>query len=869
MHLRVSCKSSPHSGWLGRRLGLLALAMLAATGLYAGQLDARLKRLQQQWGQDRAMVLARVEAESSAKSARSMPLSRKGEAVTVQTTIALSSTSLLDSLGIAYTRITPNVVTARVPLSALEDLERDGSITHVAMAHRVQLHNDINMTKIHASVPYAEGYTGENVLIGVIDSGVDVNHPAFRVGGVASGASRIKYLWDQTADHVPFNVGSFTSSKGRRWTDAEITSGACTETDTNGHGTHVTGSAAGYDAAFPPLHGGAKSANILFVKTTFYSDAILEGLTWLNEQAKALGKPIVVNMSLGSHYGPHDGTDPDTKAIDDLVAASNGNLIVVRSAGNYAEDGAHGSVEATAAGSSMPFTVGNYTPASDAYDYMDFHFYFDASISMSMRIKDSAGNYSDWFVPSGADYQGTMLDGTGYSIRNSTAAVAYNSSLKLISVSLGESSQADGKYVRPGNWTLEFKTASGSARVDGWLYDLGDKDLPGAFAPADKDMTLGNGACGKNIVSVAAYVSRQKWNSIDGQQYSYKNQTQDAIATFSSIGPTRDGRQKPDVTAGGTQILSTRSAATAPDASYLPPEGSTFYRYMQGTSMASPTVAGAVALLKEAHPAWTYADVIDYFKTHSQGTTVHTTQGTWDKNWGWGVVDLTDSVSALRVSINPSGTVQMLPGATQAFTATVTNATNNAVNWTMNGGSIAPATTAGDGTVTATFTAPATVGTCVVTATSVEEGTKSASTTVHVYDPAQVTVAVNPATVTLLPGGTQTFSATVNNAPNGGTLTWSVSSGGGTINASTGAYTASATPGTYTVTATSSWGKSGTAIVTVKTLDLNGDGAVDVLDVLQLTKRWAGTEAADLAVADLNGDGVIGDADLSLLLNAI
>ena len=276
-----------------------------------------------------------------------------------------------------------------------------------------------------------------------------------------------------------------------------------------------------------------------------------------------------------------------------------------------------------------------------------------------------------------------------------------------------------------------------------------------------------------------------------------------------------------------------------------------------------------MALLKEAHPAWTYADVIDYFKTHSQGTTVHTTQGTWDKNWGWGVVDLTDSVSALRVSINPSGTVQMLPGATQAFTATVTNATNNAVNWTVNGGSITPATTAGDGTATATFTAPATVGTCVVTATSVEDGTKTASTTVHVYDPAQVTVAVNPATVTLLPGGTQTFSATVNNAPNGGTLTWSVSSGGGTINASTGAYTAPATAGTYTVTATSSWGKSGTAIVTVKTLDLNGDGAVDVLDVLQLTKRWAGTEAADLAVADLNGDGAIGDADLSLLLNAI
>jgi subtilisin family serine protease len=846
--------------------------MLAATGLCAGQLDARLKRLQRQWGQDRVKVLARVEAESSAKAARTTPLARMGEEVTVQTTIALSSTSLLDRLGIAYTRITPNVVTARVPLSSLEDLERDGSITHVGMAHRVQLHNDINMTKIHASVPYAEGYTGENVLVGVIDSGVDVNHPAFRVGGVASGASRIKYLWDQTADHVPFNVGSFTSSKGRRWTDSEITAGSCTETDTNGHGTHVMGSAAGYDAAFPARHGGAKSANILFVKTTFSSVDILNGLVWLNEQAKALGKPIVVNMSLGSHYGPHDGTDTDTKAIDDLVAASNGNLIVVRSAGNYAEDGVHGSVGATTTGGSMPFTVGSYTPSDSVLDCVAFNFYVDASATVSLRVKDSAGNYSDWLTPSTTAYDGTMPDGTGFHITNAAAAESYNSSIKLLYVELGEmSSRSDGKYIRPGSWALEFKTASGSARVDGWLWYLGDgdNDLPGVFAPADKDVTLGNGACGKNIVSVAAYVSRKYWDASDGKRYNYPSQTQDAIATFSSIGPTRDGRQKPDVTAGGTQILSTRSAATAPDASYLPPEGSTFYRYMQGTSMASPTVAGAVALLKEAHPAWTYADVIDYFKTHSQGTTVHTTQGTWDKNWGWGVVDLTDSVSALRVSINPSGTVQMLPGATQAFTATVTNATNNAVNWTVNGGSITPATTAGDGTATATFTAPATVGTCVVTATSVEDGTKSASTTVQVFDLGQVTVVVNPASVTLLTGGTQTFSATVSNVPSGGTLAWSVSSGGGTINASTGAYTAPATAGTYTVTATSSWGKSGTATVTVKTLDLNGDGAVDVLDVLQLTKRWAGTEAADLAVADLNGDGAIGDADLSLLLNAI
>ncbi len=848
----------------------LVTALLPLVGLSAGDLDPHLKMAKQQWLKNRTEVMSRLVAGASMlpKTAR---LSENGQEVLVPVTLSLTSTEALDRLGIAYTRITPTIMTAKVPLSSLESLEAASSIQHVAMAHKLKLHNDINTAKMNVNVPYTAGYTGAGVLVGIIDTGIDTKHPAFRVDGVASGASRVKYLWDQTVTAVPFTVGTFTSDIGRLWVNSEISAGTCTETDTDGHGTHVSGSAAGYDAAFPTLHGSAKKANILFVKTTMDSTDILNGIKWMAEQAKELNQPVVINLSLGSSYGPHDGTDLDTKAVDDLVAASAGKLIVVRSGGNYAADAIHGSATVGTDVSALPVTVATYTQGASRYDRLRFNFYYDATSAVSVRLKDPAGNVSAWMAPSATTYEGTMGDGSGYYLQVGNAAESYNANLKRIFVLVGElDSETDGKYVRPGSWELQFKADSGSTRLDGWLYDAGDGEIDATFTNPDSDMTLGNDACGNNVIAVAAYVSRYEWAASDGKTYHYTSQTQDQIGTFSSIGPTRDGRQKPDITGGGSNVLSTRSSdAAAPAANLLPASGTQYYRYMQGTSMASPTVVGAVALLKEGHPSWTYADVIAYFKANSQGTALHTTQGTWDKSWGWGVMNLANGVSVpVSVSVAPGGPLQVNPSATVNFKATVANATSNSVNWTVSagGGSIAPTSTAGDGVAETTYTAPATLGTYTVTATSAEDPTKTAVTTVNVYNPAAVSVAVTPSTKTLLTGASFTFTAAATAAPSAGTFTWTAT--GGTISAA-GVYQAPATAGTYTVTATSSWGPTGTAAVSVKTLDLNGDSAVDTLDVLQITKRWGSTDAADLAKADLNGDGKIDNDDLTLMLNAL
>ncbi len=231
--------------------------------------------------------------------------------------------------------------------------------------------------------------------------------------------------------------------------------------------------------------------------------------------------------------------------------------------------------------------------------------------------------------------------------------------------------------------------------------------------------------------------------------------------------------------------------------------------------------------------------------------------------FGRGVWQL-QSAAGVTVTLDKP-TAKVLPSGTTTFTAAVSNfKTDNTVNWTVStgGGSVAPTNTP-SGTAT-TYTAPATPGLYTVTAASNESPTATASATVAVFDPAALTVTVAPTTTTLMAGASYTFAATVANAPDN-TVTWSVSTGGGSIT-SAGVYTAPATPGTYTITATSTWANvSGTATVTVKSLDLNGDGTVDLRDLLTFA-QYDGTKNA---TCDLNGDGVVDDKDLTLLLGGL
>jgi|GEM_PF-944979 len=169
----------------------------------------------------------------------------------------------------------------------------------------------------------------------------------------------------------------------------------------------------------------------------------------------------------------------------------------------------------------------------------------------------------------------------------------------------------------------------------------------------------------------------------------------------------------------------------------------------------------------------------------------------------------TVTVIPTAVTVSPAAaTVEI--GTTQQFSATVTGATNTAVQWSVkegpNGGSI---------NATGLYTPPSTPGTYHVVATSAADTSKRVEATVTVIE--AVSVTVDPSSVNLTVSQTQQFAATVTGTTNQA-VTWSVKqANGGTIN-NTGLYTAPATAGTFNVEATWTFGslvKKGTATVTV------------------------------------------------------
>ena len=169
------------------------------------------------------------------------------------------------------------------------------------------------------------GLTGQGVLIGFVDSGLDLRHPEF-LG--EDGSSRIVALWDMTAQGTP--PRGFLH--GALYTRAELATGLVDSADENGHGTAVAAIAAGRSGAAP-------GASIAAVKlASARTTDIMRAVKFLLDQAEERGMPCVVNLSYGTNCGSHQGQTLFESYIDQ--SAQRGRSVVVCAAGNEGS-GAH------------------------------------------------------------------------------------------------------------------------------------------------------------------------------------------------------------------------------------------------------------------------------------------------------------------------------------------------------------------------------------------------------------------------------------------------------------------------------------------------------------------------------------------------
>ena len=509
----------------------------------------------------------------------------------------------------AVSKVVDGLWTATVPLDEVRTIASHRAVRRITLAKRLRPLLDKALPRVH--VPQfrnANALTGAPVIVGVIDSGIDAKHAAF--------AGRILRVWDQTRQGAGVPEGPY----GVEFTGADLTRSR----DTDGHGTHVAGIAAG---DHPDYGGVAPGASIVVVRTTMDDTDIADGIRYVFRIAGQQGVPAVVNLSLGGHDDGHDGSDPLCKVIDE---ASGPGRIVCCAAGNEGDDNIHGLTKVTRhteAGMRFHVPVGSVTETSLTGWYGS-----KSRLEVAVRTPDGKLTPFQAIVDgTGSPTNRYELAGTHIIVTTPGADPAngdYNFRVTLRSITRGA-------HVRQGIWQLRLRLVAGPApTVHVWTLD--DAEFPEVtFTGSSRSDTMKVGSPGSasRAITVGCFTSKTTWTDRAGHEREL-GYAAGRITSFSSEGPLRNRARKPDVTAPGAIIASAFSRFLSPDAEDIVSDDIVM---MSGTSMASPFVAGLVALLLERTPTLTPEQVKNTLKIASR--IPGRKAGAFDVKWGYGLVD--------------------------------------------------------------------------------------------------------------------------------------------------------------------------------------------------------------------------------------
>lgn len=513
--------------------------------------------------------------------------------------------SELSQYGIQVNQNTGNVRTAYLPIDGLDALSEEAAVQRIKPSRKLKLAMDVAPGAVHIpDFKSKTGLTGKGVIIGIIDSGIDSKHPAFD--------GRILSIWDQT---LP-GPGVIEGSYGAELTGVQLT----ISQDTDGHGTHVAGIAAGADTTYG---GVAPDAELVIIKTDLQDAHIADGIRYIFRVASELGRPAVVNLSLGGHADGHDGSDSLSKIID---AETGPGRIVCCAAGNEGNDNIHG--QATIPAKSTRGMRFNVPLNQVGIVWLNAWYSRNSELEVSVRGPNGFVTPFQKIIANGNPTQDYDLPDAQVQVATPGADPVNGDHNFFVQV------RGKGKTpVQGGIWQLRVRnTSSTDTRLDVWTLD--DSSSVFFTGQSVKDsVKIGSPGAATSAITVAAYTTKCNYTDIDAQAREMGMELH-GISEFSSEGPLRNQAQKPDVAAPGAMIISTLSSNANFDRSMT--VNSKFVA-MAGTSMATPFVTGIITLLLQRDPKLDPAAVKDLLRKNS--SIPGKAAGTFDNKWGYGVIN--------------------------------------------------------------------------------------------------------------------------------------------------------------------------------------------------------------------------------------
>lgn len=538
-------------------------------------------------------------------------------------------------------------------ISKATEIAQLGSVTFLDLLPLLKTENDLGSAstgaprlRIGTAGDYDGnvGYTGEGVIVGDVDSGVDWAHGDFLK---PDGTSRILYLWDtsvDTTDKDPETLFGMTGfNYGTVYTKADIDNGLCTEFDpgsSGGHGTHTLGTAAGNGGATGNYTGMAPNADIIFVK-----GLDLSGVEFIFEMARRLGRPTAVNNSYGMGspflYGayvgqwynyPGDGSDIYSQYWDYVASLYPNGAVIGKSAGNngmwptYTDHSGsygfalyNGSLHIGGTSTQGSATAHTFHYINNDLGYGQYREYNDFMVRSDVPVKIT--------VQTDATHTYIFQTGGSGPIDSAHSTVSFYN-LTSTDANNGEyggvlwfdSRRGSGNVGFPiSDWTftVEPLIAGNTVNYDIWAYSYvrwwATSARNSVYSFYDSCFTTNSShseyqldftACNAAIVA-GAWTTRSEWLGADGAwhyPWGFLEPWINTVTYFSSPGPARDGRMKPDIGAPGAAIMSTLASNLSAGLADSEKDPDLLHQWMWGTSMASPHLTGAMALMLQKHP---------------------------------------------------------------------------------------------------------------------------------------------------------------------------------------------------------------------------------------------------------------------------